>query len=166
MEAQIHAKIRRHQSILICSGLGVIAFGLWGIVKIIMMWYLDPTAFEELVGFASLTQEEQIYLTVIYAVIAVLVAADLLIRVYIGRSAVKEGSGQKKRIFYVIWTAVYLFASVGGDIDTLMELPTEHMVESVTATVIDLTSCFAMLQIIISSIALRRITARQKNKGE
>lgn len=93
----IDAKIRKQRSILLSSGLGVILFGIWSIVKFILMRYMDISQFERLIG----TIEElppKTYETFMFIFILVFLIFDLGARLYIGKSAISEG----RRIYKLI----------------------------------------------------------------
>lgn len=152
----MEARIRRHQDILTCSGYAVILFGAWSIVRMIMIKILDPLELDSLVESAG--EADDLFRAVVFAVIIIMLAVDLLFRLYIGRSAIKEGSGEKKKLTYVILAAAYAAASIWSDVSYLIRsLAGSTSLEMVGSVIVDLTSCIALLEIVISSLSLRKL---------
>lgn len=151
------AKVRRHKSILICSGVAVIAFGLWSIARVALMEFFDPVSLEEFFGTQNDIPRETYDLIMFFFFLAVLVF-DLLIRLYIGLSAVSEGKGKKKRIIYVIAALLYGLMSVKSDFHYIIGAADNAVTLTGAAmTIVDLTSCIAMFEITVSSISLRKL---------
>lgn len=153
----MEAKIRKNQSHLICSGAAVIAFGLWSIIRISLMRFMDPVSLEEFWKIPDELSREKYYFLV-FTILLVLLVIDLLLRLYIGLSAIREGKGKRKRIVYVIVAFLYGLVSVVSDPEYFIETAgSEITLTGVAMTVVDLTSCIALFEITVSSIRLRRL---------
>ena len=107
-------KLRKYEHILAVSGVGVIAFGLWSIVKASVYVILSPVSeFSELIPREELEQLEEIGVgerTTDITIIVMLMFAltlDVLVRIYVGRCAICRAFSQ------AISSAgeLYLFAS-------------------------------------------------------
>lgn len=107
-------KLRKYESILVISGLGVIAFGLWSIIRAAVFYflypldlkdYLDQTEIDEMIadgrenGIEFLTDHLDVMMTTI---IFIGLSIDLLLRVYIGLSARSYGRGRDRRGLYIV----------------------------------------------------------------
>ena len=153
----MEAKIRKHQDILKCSGYAVIAFGVWSIIRMFLLKILDPLGIEEMVEIQS--EESREFLVAVYFImVVVLLCVDLLFRVYVGLSAVHEGQGKTVKPVYIVLTALYAAVSVWSDLSYFFHLNTgSFSLNMLASTIIDLTSCVAMSEIVCSSLSMRRI---------
>ena len=153
----MEAKIRKNQSKLICSGAAVIAFGLWSIVRVFLMRFMDPISLEQFWDAPDNIPQEDFYF-LIFVVLLVFLVIDLLLRLYIGLSAIREGKGKRKRIVYVVVAFLYGLLSAVSDPQYFIETAeSEITLTGVAMTVVDLTSCIAMFEIVVSSVRLRRL---------
>lgn len=152
------AQIRKHQTILICSGLAVIGFGLWSIVRTIMFVYLDPLQFSEM--FIEQDQvSEELYRAIVIAVLAVLLALDLLFRLYVGLNAIRLGQGQKRKKRFIFFSAAFLIISLCSDFSFFLSAVRGSFTTEVFASlIVDITNCIAFYRIITSSLALLRLS--------
>ena len=162
----MEAEIRRHETTLIYSGYAVIAFGLWSIIRTVLMRLMDPAALQRLFfDDASLSLEE--YGTVLYWILLVLLVLDLLYRTYLGMSAVREGQGQKKKWVYVVLAFLYAEGCVVGDVRALISPPGGvYSLDLIVGTVVDLTSCVALLEIVWASVHLRLLKKKAAESRE
>lgn len=157
------AKERKYRSILKNSGYAVIAFGLWGMIRILLMKFLDPESYDSLFGITEAAPELQHAYTVVSLVMMLFVLGlDLLFRVYVGSSAIKEGNGGKKRIVYVIAAVLYLALSLRSDIGFLIEYSrSDSSFNMLVLTLVDISFCSAFFAIIYSALRLRQVLRRK-----
>ena len=103
-------KLRKYEH---TRGAAVVAFGIWSVVKAVVYFIVIPLAkvgadlretggvdFESIQSF-GITDRGLGYITAISIVLVLMI--DLLMRFYVGRSAIIEGRGRKKSIFYIIY---------------------------------------------------------------
>lgn len=120
------SKLRKYESILVISGLGVIAFGLWSVIRAGIFYflnpldltdYLDQAEIDEMVmegqtnGVEVITDNMDVVLTVL---IFIGLSLDLLLRVYVGLSARAYGRGRRRRGFYSILVWIMAFFVLAG----------------------------------------------------
>ena len=112
------AKLYKHQTTLICSGLAVIAFGLWSIVRVSLLFYLQRSRILQLIMEGELElltgQSTDTITAILFGVAIGFLILDLLFRLYIGLSAIREGNGKRRRLAYVVLAIVYLVFLLGG----------------------------------------------------
>lgn len=77
-------------------GLGVIAFGVWSVVKTVLYVALDTES-----SLRSFEGEPYLILG-FWIVLGGALAIDLALRFYVGRSAIAEGNGAKRRTAYSV----------------------------------------------------------------
>lgn len=98
------AKLRRHRDILSISGLAIIAFGVWDIIKstLSIAFGSSSDATEQEVDLEMQQNlerladgHEEVYLIVV-VVLFLMVVVGLVLRVYVGLSAHAEAHGKNK----------------------------------------------------------------------
>ena len=149
------AAIRKYRYKLIYSGYAVIAFGAWSIARVFLMKTFDASGLQDYLGVADNLPET---VNPAFAFLLAGLALDLLFRLYVGRSAVREGRGTKKKLTYVVLTILYTAVNLLADLGYLLGLLRGNESTALLAAVIvDVTASVAMLEIIVSSLALRRL---------
>ena len=157
------ARIRKQQSILMCSGLAVILFGVWSIIRIVLLRFADKNHFIHLLDPTGIVQEHNL-LNVVLVGILIILSIDLIIRTYIGISAMQEGLGKmKKRITYIVVAAICLAIALYTDItSTALPMNDDFSFEFFLSTVIDISAHIATFEIIVASIKLRKLMKEQQ----
>lgn len=151
--AFMDAKLRKHRYKLMYSGYAVIAFGVWSIIRMFLMKYLDPLGLTDMIGGPDDGYEELAFILMIVGLLI-----DLLFRLYVGRSAIREGRGRCRRITYVVFAILYTVIYVWSDGIYLARTFREGFSANVLATaIVDLSTCVAMAEIIVSSLSIRRL---------
>ena len=153
----MEADIRRFQSKLRTSGFAVIAFGVWTIVRFVLMRYVNPIAYQALVEAPNeFGYNPKIYEMIVFTLAVAILCVDLLLRLSIGCSAIKESQGKKKRMTYVILALLYAVFSVISDVTFLVSAERQDLtLEILSGIIVNLTSEIALFEIVVSSIRLR-----------
>ena len=68
-------KLRRYQNLLTLSGLGVIVFGLWSILKVFLILLLNDDTFSEMIKAAEVP-DNSVTRLILYLLLAVLLLID------------------------------------------------------------------------------------------
>lgn len=160
----LEAKIRKQQSVLICSGLGMILFGIWSIIRFLLMKYIDASWFEELLGtFDELPQAD--YQKIVVMIVLVILLLDLAIRLYVGLSAIREGSGfYRKHVTYIVIAFLYALFNIWADMSQMGTFFSEDIPFGIVTNVItDLTIQIATVEIIVSAIRVRYFEKMNSN---
>lgn len=151
-------KIRRLENNLTTLGTGVIVFSLWSFIKSL----LSSLLIEEYDFSKNKPEYALIVNTIIWSVSALIV----LMYVWIGLSARAEGKGKHKRIIYLFFEGiVILFGSLIllTELLALITLSSDP-VTLVLTIIIDATRLFFMIQLMYSSIALRKLKRQLREK--
>ena len=93
---EMERRLRKSQNNLVVIGYGVIAFGVWSVIKIVLY-----TALNTDINMLS-AEGETVPVEVFWFIMLVFLAFELSLRLYVGFSAVYEGRGRKKRFGYII----------------------------------------------------------------
>ena len=91
-------KMRRYQNLLTVSGLGVIMFGVWSVLRTILLLFFQQNAVSQAFNDESVTVR-----ILSYTILAVMLLADSLSRLFVGLSARAEGFGKKKGYAYIVF---------------------------------------------------------------
>lgn len=154
----MEVEIRRRRQTLYYSGRAFIIFGVWSVIKIFVGLYLDPIDWVQLFGQldVDISGVEQEFNLILYLTMGIFASIAILLRLYIGLSAIGEGKGKKKRIFYVIFAVVYFFVILLSYIPSSDDA--DYLIGSILTTVIlDVTSLISLVAIIINSYKLRKL---------
>lgn len=148
--------LRKAQTILSITGMGIVFFGLWDSIKAILVLVLFQT---ELIDQMNTTAiPEPVYKAILYSISILAVLLAFLLRLYIGLSAAREARGIPQRKSAYIWLAGFLvltaaFSSIYylGQILQGTDLGT-----SLASILLEFTSMLTSLQLVITASIVRR----------
>ena len=155
------AKTRRLENNLVTLGTGVIAFSLWAFIKLILTVMLFGSAYYEDAG-----EEDQFAVVISTWVIAVL---TVLMYVWLGMSARAEGKGKHVKPVYLFFAgtiSVYGLAMILLETFYLITdfINIDDPLILVITIFIDVTRMIFLIQLIYSSVALRKIRKQAKQE--
>ena len=157
-------EIRRNQNNLVILGTGVLAFGAWTVIRSLALYLIQRSEIERMVASAVPEDLAAMVMAAMTGIIVVVLAIDLIFRIIVGFSARAEGKGRKKHAIYLA-AAVLLIVihaiSIGTGIAAIFADP-EGIVESIIGAVIDFTSAITLVQLIMASVRLRKLTAQKQ----
>lgn len=176
----MQTKIRKYQNILVCAGEGSILFGLWAFVRVLMMFTIGEENKQmrrmmEEDGITMLGPEERIvFMLAIAIVIAVFGLSMVLIHLYIGLSAIREGRGTaKKRQFYLLLCAIFFVGNtLAACFDFVPQVveegaavqTNENFTTMAAAFLMDLTGAVMYFEIVFRGLGLRLMRKAMQNK--
>ena len=151
-------KMRRYQNLLTISGLGVIAFGAWSVLKTILYFFLRKDDINE--AFDKLTDDTFIRIMSI-VIIALILLIDFGLRLYVGLSARAEGFGKKKGVFYLI---VAIFIAVSSLLSLVMiffdlrkAVQNSSVLELVVSIIVETTSMIVMIELLVGAFTVKKL---------
>nr|WP_316615269.1 hypothetical protein [uncultured Ruminococcus sp.] len=155
------AKTRRLGNNLVTLGTGIIAFGLWAFIKLILTVVFLGSAY-----FEDSPEERRLAVMIATWVVAVL---TLLMYVWLGLSARAEGNGKKKKPVYLFVVGII---SVYGFVMILIEVfimitkfnKIDDPFSLFITIIIDVTRMIFLIELIYSSVTLRKIR-KQAREG-
>ena len=144
---------RKDENTLVVIGGGVICFGVWSIIKTILHMIYNRAEFFG--GWNDLERAERIF-SIVFTILVLLM--DLLIRVYVGRSAQAEGRGQKKGSLYLVLAALLSLISVASLAFLIgySDLADVSLPDSIISVVVELTAVITQVEMIVAAICVRR----------
>lgn len=156
-------ELRRNQNTLVVIGQGVIAFGAYMVVRAILQLLLDPAS------FISGVAEE--YLWVEYIMIAfffvVIIGGDMLLRVYIGRRAIRDGKGRRAGTRYIVFAGLLALADIAVVIMDLtsMESYTGGLLEFAVTLIADITMGVTTVELVLAALRVRKLRQQLAEGG-
>lgn len=148
-------KIRRLQNLLYTSGMGTILFSLWNVIRSIWAFF-DTLNIFPAIAEGTENKTLQILFGIIFFSI-VLISVSLSI--YIGRRAILLSLGKEKGNAYIILAIISVLISFISHIQSLSTLSLSELFKTgnIVMFVIDLTSNFILLEVIVFSILLKKM---------
>ena len=155
----LHLSLRKNCDILAVVGLGVIIFGIWSVIKTVLFTALDQD------GIRSAPLEGGWERIAFWIIIGLVLAIDLGLRFYVGRSAISESRGRKKSGLYIALALMMAIISfgvlVGGFI---VSKRMEDVGASVVSIIVEMTSSILLVEMAVSAIKVRRINKELKEQ--
>ena len=163
-------EIRKNQNILHSIGTGIIIMSAWSVLKGLSLMLIDPSRLSE--GVQGLTSAEGVTLsehTAVILMVCMTIAIaniDLLIRLYVGSSAIAVSKGRKRGIAYVAWSCLLIMISIltlclmcaalYQDFSSM-----EDSGVSISSVIIELTSLVMLIEMLVVSFRLKRSYGRE-----
>lgn len=162
-------EIRKYQSILRSIGTGIIMMGAWSLAKAVSMMLIDSsemyTAAGEISDVPELAMSQHAAMIFVICVTAAVVLIDILIRIYVGRSAIAIGKGQKRGAAYIVLTCLLILFSMIAlllIIASFRYYGKEGSDVSISAAVIELTSLIMLIEMLVASFRLKKHTLQEE----
>ena len=164
MNDELHIKLRKTENGLITGGLVVILFGVWNVIRIFLFCFMDNVQKRTILKSTELLTA---FPWLMYIVLGILALFDLLLRWYVGRRAILEGRYGKEKKFYLVWLIFmivigYLLES--SNLKQAIGVRGNDWEDAVVAAIVDGTSLLIMIQVLLSSLEVKRL--RRKIKEE
>lgn len=153
----LQIQLRKNQDTLKIVGLGVMAFGAWSIVKSILYTTAQWSSIKEeiVVPEANETIAKMVYIFMI----AVTMVVEIAVRLYIGRSAIAEGKGERRRPGYVV--VAFLITAIGLTLTvTAFVVPGIRMelnLDLLASLFVEITSAVVTFEMCWSAIRVRKL---------
>ena len=150
-------QLRKNQDTLYISGMAVIAFGLWSIVKGI----LSSLAADGYLATIGLDPENKALLVATFVLLALILAAGIFVRIKVGIGAVNEARGDKRGYGYIIVAACLFIPSSAAGIFSYV---TENAMTSanIVAILVEATSMAATIEMIVSALKVKKLTREKE----
>lgn len=160
----MEVQLRKHQNMLVIIGSGVISFGMWSAIKMVLYGVMGRSELREIIAEQGVSEDVQgILLIIMYLFIGIGLAFALALRSYIGLSARAEGMGKKRGYGYIIAAsllmlvdtsifalAAYYMFTTPQNIDDLLD--------RIVSAIVELTSLVTLAELVYSAIRVRQLT--------
>ena len=166
----LEIKLRKSEDSLRIVGLCVIAFGIWSIIKFVLISDsgLDFTSI--IADINDPMGDESFIKLLVYSIMAFFLGLEILFRLYIARSAIAEGNGTKERFFYIMMAFLIALVNLALMIAGIVlwhtpENKNQSLSSFILACVTELTSICIMLEMGISAIRVKKLRRQLKDLG-
>ena len=149
-------KMRRYQNLLTISGLGVIIFALWSVLKTILLFFLREDVRAALPDDAASR-------TILLAVIIGILVIDISIRLFVGLSARAEGFGKKKGYAYIVFAVLAALASLASLVMIFFDSTYNSITELVVSVIVEATSLVVTIELLVAAFTVKKL---KKELGE
>lgn len=153
-------KMRRYQNLLTVSGLGVIAFALWSVLKTIMLMVMKKDDFGKIFDDIS---DDATLKTIVIVTIAVVLLVDLLIRLFVGLSARAEGFGKKKGYAYIVFAVLLAILSLVSLVLIFFDVGEKSITELTVSVIVEATSLIVIIELLVAAFTVKKL---KKELGE
>ena len=149
-------KMRRYQNLLTVSGLGVIIFGLWSVLKTILLLFLKEGILKEL-------PDDTIVRVIVFAFLGGVLLVEFLIRLFVGLSARAEGFGKKKGYAYIVVAILMALASVASLVLLFFDTNDQPIGELIVSVIVEATSLVVTIELLVAAFTVKKL---KKELGE
>lgn len=149
-------KMRRYQNLLTVSGLGVIIFGLWSVLKTILLLFMKE-------GILSEIPDDTFVRVMFFVILGGILLIDVLIRLYVGLSARAEGFGKKKGYGYVIIAILMALASLTSLVLIFFDTNEQSIWELIVSVIVEATSLVVTIELLVAAFTVKKL---KKEMGE
>ena len=149
-------KMRRYQNLLTISGLGVIIFALWSVLKTILLFFLREDVRAALPDDAASR-------TILLVVIIGILVIDISIRLFVGLSARAEGFGKKKGYAYIVFAVLAALASLASLVMIFFDSTYNSITELVVSVIVEATSLVVTIELLVAAFTVKKL---KKELGE
>ena len=149
-------KMRRYQNLLTVSGLGVIIFGLWSVLKTILLLFMKE-------GILSEIPDDTFVRVMFFLILGGILLVDVLIRLYVGLSARAEGFGKKKGYAYVIIAILMALASLASLVLIFFDANEQSLWELIVSVIVEATSLVVTIELLVAAFTVKKL---KKELGE
>ncbi len=151
-------RYRRESSTLVVLGTGVMVFGIWSIIKLLGMFAFRIPLF-------TASEEEDLgSVGMLFAVIiaVIIVSVDVLLRIFVGIRARREGEGKKAEKAYLVFLVLMIIVSVisvAVEIDAVLSAERDFF-DSYANLIMELTSLVVSFEVFMAAKYVRRFRAK------
>lgn len=156
--------IRKQQHTLFIAGYAIILFGIWDIVKTILNLTINSSLYR-MVDEQSIDMphEVKMIITVFTGfIVFVVLLTSILIRLTVGRTAIRLGMGEDRKCGAMIFWSVFLLLTnlSGATLSVFGITKGEDSINMAGSFLVDLTSFFMLTGMLISLYKLKKLTGQ------
>ena len=154
-------KIRRDENLMNVLGKAIIVFGLVSVLKLIIVLLSD----DDIIEYFKKGTITTIAIIMVIIAIILIAALEMIIRIYIGISAIKEAQGIKRSSAYLVLCAIFTVITLFLIVYSVIQLfqDENYILNFLAGFLLDVTSAAISVMVFITSIKVR---VRRKKLGK
>ena len=149
-------KMRRYQNLLTVSGLGVIIFGLWSVLKTFLLLFMRDEV-------SGVLPSDPLTRAMTLATIGAILLIDIVIRLFVGISARAEGFGKKKGYAYIVFAVLMVITSTTALVMAFFDASYKSITELIVAVIVEVTSLIVTIELLVAAFTVKKL---KKELGE
>lgn len=149
-------RLRRYQNLLTISGLGVIAFGAWSVLKTILLLFFRKDYLERI-------PDDNLFRVILFVMIGGILLFDFAIRLFVGLSARAEGKGKKKGYAYIVIAILMALFSLASLVMIFFDTSYTSIPELIVSVIVEATSLIVIIELLVGAFTVKKL---QKERGE
>ena len=156
--------LRKYSNNLIVAGTGVMFFGVWDVVKNLMMAFLGTQTLKDML-LSSEMPDNFPMLAVGYVLFAIALVIELAVRGYVGLNARAIGNGKRCPKRFIVISVLLLIINAAALAASLFATDLSEYYsgfDRIITLVVDITSIYAMCEMLWS---LRKVNEIRRLKG-
>ncbi len=157
------ARLRRYENELHISGLGVVVFGIWSVLKTIIQIFMNP---DELgIDLKDVFSNFVAWITVI-VIVAIFCLVITAFHLYIGINASRAARGKNYKKGYVVATVIVLLINVLSMYaykDSFQD--TKNIETNIASFLVDITSVYVFFVILRSTFVIKKLRKASRRSG-
>ncbi|WP_022759795.1 hypothetical protein [Butyrivibrio sp. AD3002] len=147
-KTELERRLRKYNNGLVVSGVGIIIFGIWTIIKAI-----EEIAFGDIDFFEFVTggnTEIPFMKGIVTGILVLVIILILLWHLYVGGCAILVGRGKKDKKAFLFWAFFALILTFSGFNRFFIETSSDPNDTTIAAFLTDVAFCFAILDMFVS----------------
>lgn len=163
----METQLKKYLNTLMITSIGVISFSLWSAIKSVMYLVSSADMFHELAEEIVLEElPSEVVLKFFYFIVAFVLISEVLIRLFVCMSAIREAKGKKTGYGYVI-VGIYLFvSSLILFIQNALTFynATTSIFDTIISIVIEITSVYTLGELLFAAIMIKMLKRKNNRK--
>ena len=156
---KLNRKRRAYGNHLTVSGLGIIFFGLWSVLKVFAEMAFGSLNLRSFLmeGIEDTTQMRAI----MYGIFIALIVVILLLHYYIGKCAIQVGTGKRRRYLYLLLAVLLFVVNLSGFDKYWNVNPYATQLDVTFASfLVDVANCVILINLVYTSIRFYQVSGK------
>ncbi|MBQ7646512.1 MAG: hypothetical protein IJS94_04510 [Clostridia bacterium] len=150
-------KMRRYQNLLTVSGLGMIVFALWSVLKTILLFCFNEKLLAEV-------PDDTLFRVILFSIIGFILLFDFLMRLFVGLSARAEGFGKKKGNAYIVVAVLIALGSLASLVMIFFDSSIQSIIELIVSVIVEATSLIVVIELLVAAYTVKKLKKELKEE--
>ena len=143
-------KMRRYQNLLTVSGLGMIVFALWSVLKTILLFCFNEKLLAEV-------PDDTLFRVILFSIVGFIWLLDFLMRLFVGLSARAEGFGKKKGNAYIVVAVLIALGSLASLVMIFFDTSVQSIIELIVSAIVEATSLIVVIELLVAAYTVKKL---------